>query len=142
MNYAESCLNDHRMIRTGRHVFSARDALAEHERSRKWLAEELAKPFEGKTVVVTHHGPHPLSTHPRFAGNDLNPAFISDLSELLPGADLWVHGHVHDGADYQVGRCRVVANPAGYILNRRMAVTRTDFIFENKTFDAGLVVEI
>lgn len=103
MSHAEACLNDHRLIRTGRHIFMARHALAEHEKSRQWLATELAKPFAGKTVVVTHHGPHPLSTHPKYKGNLLTPAFISDLSELLPGADLWLHGHVHDGVDYQVG---------------------------------------
>jgi len=41
-----------------------------------------------------------------------------DLSGLMPGADLWFHGHVHDSVDYTVGRCRVVANPRGYPLNR------------------------
>jgi len=52
-------------------------------------------------VVITHHGVHPDSVHPRFAGSSLNPAFISDLTPLVAKADLWIHGHVHDSFDYQ-----------------------------------------
>jgi hypothetical protein len=39
---------------------------------------------------------------PRFEGSPVNPAFNSDLSELLPKAHIWVHGHVHDPFDYRV----------------------------------------
>ena len=142
MAYANSNLNDHRLIRNGRLVFSAQDALDCHEIARSWLQTELAKPFAGKTVVVSHHGPHPLSVHARFAGTPLNAAFVSDLSDLMPGADLWMHGHVHDSFDYQVGRCRVVANPAGYVLNRMMRTNRDGFVFENTGFQDSLVVEL
>jgi predicted phosphodiesterase len=141
MNYAKERLNDHHMIRKGRYTFSPQDALARHLIARAWLETELAKPFAGKTVVVTHHGPHPLSVHPRYINNYLSAAFVSDLAALMPGVDLWLHGHVHDGFDYQVGRCRVVANPAGYIRDRNHA-HRDDFLFENGTFDKNLVLEI
>lgn len=56
--------------------------------------------------------------------------------------DLWLHGHVHDSFDYNVGRTRVIANPAGYLLNRRFAQTRDEFKFENETFNPNLIVEI
>ena len=141
MVYAEQRLNDHYLIRYGNGRFSAQDALALHEIARNWLKTELAKPFAGKTVVVTHHAPHPLSVHPRFIGNLLNAAFVSDMSELMPGVDLWLHGHTHDGFDYQIGRCRVVANPAGYLLNHRGAA-REDFRFENEAFDKNMVLEL
>ena len=141
MAYAQDSLNDHRLIRTGRHVFTARNALDRHVRAKAWLTGELAKPFDGKTVVVSHHGPHPLSVHPRYFGDTLSAAFVSDLSDLMPGVDLWLHGHVHDGFDYQVGRCRVVANPAGYILNLQYA-HQGDFLLENESFDRHLLVEL
>jgi predicted phosphodiesterase len=141
MHSVERGLNDHRAIRTGRHLFTAQDALSRHVLARAWLEQEFAKPWSGKTVVVTHHGPHPLSVHPRFIGSDLNPGFVSDLSDLMPEVDLWLHGHVHDGVDYQVGRCRVVANPAGYVLNRRYAKP-DDFAFENSSFDRNLLLEL
>ncbi len=141
MEYAERCLNDHYQIQFGRKRFSAQHALELHETAKAWLMAELAKPFAGKTVVVTHHGPHPLSVHPRFASNHLSGAFVSDLSALMPDVDLWLHGHTHDGFDYQVGRCRVVANPAGYILNRKYA-ERQDYRFENESFDKNMLVEL
>ncbi len=145
MHVLERGLHDHEAIRVGKEPgrpFFAQDALNRHEEARQWLRYELAKPWLGKTVVVSHHAPHPLSTHPRFAGNPLNPGFISDLSEHLPGVDLWLHGHVHDGVDYQVGRCRVVANPAGYVRNIGFAGNRDDFVFENRTFDRSMLVEV
>mgnify|MGYP000937175975 FL=1 len=63
MAYAERSLNDHRLIRTGRKVFSAQDALDRHMESRAWLIEELAKLWAGNNVVVMHPEPHNQSVH-------------------------------------------------------------------------------
>ena len=52
-----------------------------------------------------HHGPHPLSVAPMFYRDPLTTAFVSDLTDLVLQADLWLHGHVPDGFDYRVGRC-------------------------------------
>lgn len=102
----------------------------------------LHEPFDGRTVVVTHHAPHPDSVHPRFAGNLLNPAFASDLSALMGPADLWIHGHVHDSFDYQVNGTRVIANPRGYALNRQSVQSPEQLEWENPLFDPRLVIEI
>jgi len=139
---ARQRLNDHRLItRNDGERFSPKDALDEHEAARAWLASELSRPFAGRTVVITHHGPHPLSVHPRYDGDLMSAAFVSDLSELMPGVDLWLHGHVHDGFYYRVGSCRVVANPAGYIRNRSSA-DKADFVYENPQFNPQLVLEV
>jgi predicted phosphodiesterase len=135
-------LTDYDVIRTGSGQLRARQTLADHAKSRAWLEGELAKPFTGRTVVVTHHGPHPLSIHPRFVGNPMTPGFVSDLTPLLHDVDLWLHGHTHDSLDYRLGRCRVLANPAGYILNRAAATAGLNFEFENGKFDSRLVVEV
>lgn len=142
MAFCERSLSDHWTIKTGRHSFAAQDALDRHTESLEWLSSELAKPFDGKTVVVTHHGPHPLSVHQRYAGDALSAGYVSDLSGMLPLVDLWLHGHVHDSFDYQVGRCRVVANPAGYVSNRQHAKHRHEFIFENEKFVRQLLVDV
>lgn len=141
MSLAQQALNDHQVIRFGRTRFRTRDALARHERARAWLAGELATPFAGPTVVITHHGPHPLSVHAQYEGDLLSAAYVSDLGALMPGVDLWLHGHGHDSFDYRVGACRVVANPAGYISNRRRALP-ADFDFENPLFDPALVLAL
>ena len=142
MKAAGLSINDHFKIRMGRKAFTPADALALHAQSRAWLEAELAKPWAGKTVVATHHGCNPQSIHHRFIGDPINAAFISDLSDLTPFVDLWLHGHVHNSFDYQLGRCRVVANPAGYIRNWRHAVAPVDFEFENPHWNAALVVDV
>ncbi len=142
MENAQRSLNDHRLIRTREGgLFSTAHALREHERSRAWLLDELSRPYDGKTVVVTHHGPHPLSIHSKYAGDMTSAAFASDLSELLPGVDLWLHGHVHDSFDYTVGRCRVVANPRGYPLNRHSVANVGELEFENPNFQYACVID-
>jgi predicted phosphodiesterase len=65
-------------------------------------------------VVVTHHLPSGHSVSPDYAAAPSNPAFVSNLDELLIGADLWVHGHTHSSHDYFASGCRVVCNPRGY----------------------------
>jgi Calcineurin-like phosphoesterase len=116
-------LNDHRLIRTragcspGRtRLFTPEDALRRHERERAWLEERLAEPFDGPTVVVSHHGISPRSVPDRFRDDPLTPAFSSDLENMIlrHQPDLWIHGHTHDSFDYQIGRTRVICNPAGY----------------------------
>ena len=66
-------------------------------------------------VIMTHHLPHPDSIAAKYTGNDLNSAFITDLTSIVKNADYWVHGHTHESMDYAVGDCRVVCNPRGYV---------------------------
>lgn len=135
-----AALSDFRgLIRNGERLFTAQDALADHQRSRAWLQAELVKPFAGKTVLVTHHGVHPKSVHPQYRGDVINPGFVSNLGPLLQQVDLAIHGHIHNTRDYQVKRCRVVANPRGYPLR---GSTAQQMFFENQLFNPSLVVEL
>ena len=108
-----------------------------HLRSRKFIGEELQKPFNGKIIVVTHHLPSLRSVASRYDGDPLVPCYASDCTEILSlGADLWIHGHQHESVDYVVGRTRVVANPRGYP-GRDVLLTP-----DNTQFDPSRVVEI
>lgn len=142
MENAELRIRDHYAIRCGDGLFTAAQALAQHVLSRAWLARELGTLYNGTTVVISHHGPHPLSVHPRYVGEALNAAFVSNLSGLLPKANLWIHGHVHDSFDYSVSGCRVIANPAGYARNRISAGNAKELVFENEAFRWAYVVEV
>jgi hypothetical protein len=47
----------------------------------------------------------------------MNGGYASDVSEdILDNENIkyWVHGHIHDPVDYEVGNCRVMSNPKGY----------------------------
>jgi 3',5'-cyclic AMP phosphodiesterase CpdA len=117
-------------------LFTPADTLALHCRAREWLDKELAKPFAGKTIVVTHHAPLRESLAERFA-NDLSSAgFVSDLPGLVrPPVALWIHGHTHTPFDYVANGTRVVCNPRGYVDRRRNRI-------ENPLFDWEKIVEL
>ena len=142
MAEAQQKLRDHSVIRSGDELFTTEDAQRIHRQSRAWLETKLQEGFDGATVVITHHGPHPKSVHPRYAGMPLNAAFVSDLTSLFGKARLWIHGHVHDSFDYEVDGTRVIANPRGYALNRAAAETPEQIVWENAEFDPRLVVQV
>ncbi|MDX2155341.1 MAG: metallophosphoesterase [Hyphomicrobiaceae bacterium] len=132
MEIAGRRMMDHRRIleEPGRFITPG-EALALHRASRVFLESCLAVRHDGPTVVVTHHGPHPMSLAARYREDLLSAAFISDLSPVIEEHQpaLWVHGHTHVGLDYRAGATRIICNPHGY----------GD---ENPAFDPGLVVEV
>ena len=79
-----------------------------------WLRAALDTPFDGSTVVVTHFAPSLRSADPRYGLVPGTAGFCNALDDLLPQADLWLHGHLHAPSDYRHTGCRVVANPLGY----------------------------
>ena len=105
---------DYSLVRRGDRKFSPEDAIELCGRHRAWLEAELAKPFSGKTVVVTHFAPHPKSIAPAYANHPANPGFVVDLEPLMGRAALWIHGHTHTFFDYRMNGTRVVCNPRGY----------------------------
>jgi hypothetical protein len=86
---------------------------------REWLAAELAK--EGQwdaTVAITHFGPSFRSADPRYGGQPGTASFCNADDDLLPLAQLWIHGHLHCRHDYRVTynghETRVVCNARGH----------------------------
>ncbi|MBS0455368.1 MAG: metallophosphoesterase [Proteobacteria bacterium] len=144
----ENALNDFRLIRVpnrsalpgtwqeraGR-IFRAADAWRIHLEQRRWLKQRLESPFDGKTVVLTHHAPHRGSLAPWYAPDWVSAGFVSELhDEFFAVPVLWVHGHTHTSFDYQVGNCRVLSNPRGYM--------RVSGAGENDQFNPRLVVTV
>jgi hypothetical protein len=56
-----------------------------------------------RTVVVTHFAPSLRSADPRFGRQPGTASFCNADDDLLPLADLWLHGHLHCRHDYRVG---------------------------------------
>ncbi|WP_175899366.1 metallophosphoesterase [Burkholderia vietnamiensis] len=140
MRRAQESMNDFRKIRatpTYRKLYPA-DTVRRHEQSRAWLRNQLQTPFDGKTVVVTHHAPSRRSIEEQYQGDELTPAYASDLESLMgPTVSLWLHGHVHTNFDYVVSPApdapgtRVICNPRGYAPR-----------YLNPTFNPALIVEV
>ena len=101
---------------TTRHgrAFDAEAVREEALACQAWLAQALAQPFEGPTVVVTHFAPSLRSADPRYGVTPGTAGFCNALEPLMPGVHLWLHGHLHCPVRYRVGGCTVVANPLGY----------------------------
>jgi Icc-related predicted phosphoesterase len=87
-----------------------------HKRSLSWLNSELSDNAGKKNVVVTHHAPSLRSISPALSEELTSAAYASRLDAMIENYDikLWVHGHVHNSCDYQIGDTRVVCNPRGY----------------------------
>lgn len=90
------------------------DQVALFEDSVTWLRTKLAEPFDGTTVVVTHHGVSSSCQHPGFPLDMISAAFWSNLEELVEQADLWIFGHTHACLDIEVRGTRLVSNQGGY----------------------------
>ena len=57
-------------------------------------------------MAITHFAPSLRSADPRFGSQSGTASFCNADDELLPLADLWLHGHLHCRNDYLVDRPR------------------------------------
>lgn len=104
-----------------------------HTQARAFLEDELAKEYDGDTVVVTHHAPSFMSVAECYAGNPCNDAYASNLDNLIAYNDikLWCHGHTHVSFDYEIADTRIICNPHGYWEKE-----------ENPNYNPSLVVDL
>jgi predicted phosphodiesterase len=136
INAGQRGLNDFRLIRdvgTPSGLFSPECSIGLHEHSLAWLTAKLDEPFDGKTVVISHHLPSMQSVATKYRDGVLSACFASELEHLFGKMSLWIHGHTHGNLDYEVNGTRVICNPRGYVTNQGS---------ENFDFNPSLVVEI
>jgi hypothetical protein len=99
--------------------FQPEDAAAEHALTKGYIQQIIEGKPDQKFVVVGHHAPSRLSTHPKYAHDTvMNGGYSSSLDEYIldhPQIKLWTHGHTHEDFDYMIGNTRIVCNPRGYI---------------------------
>ena len=110
-------------------------AARRHAASRQWLEAQLSQGEPQRTVVVTHHAPHPKSIPPEFVGHPLSPCYASNLAALMGQAELWIHGHIHESVDYEVNGTRVVSNPRGYTLKNNGGM-------QNQAFQGDFKIDV
>lgn len=110
--------------RRGGAVFDVAAVRDEANRCRGWLERELGQSAQGRwrrTVVVTHFAPSLRSADPRYGKQPGTASFCNADDDLIPRADLWLHGHLHCRHDYlepRAGRSasRVVCQARGLAL--------------------------
>ncbi len=116
--HATQKMNDYKRIRKSPEYSKLRsiDTAGAHHQSKRWLKAELEKYADDTKVIVTHHAPSKKSLPDIFQSDILSAAYISNLDDFVEqsNAHLWIHGHIHQGADYQIGNTRVINNSRGY----------------------------
>lgn len=108
-------LNDFRNIHFKEYFFNQMIFTQLHKTSVLWLENELEEPFDGKTIVITHHAPLQKSWYED--NNELKKiAYHNNLNELIEKHDIaaWFHGHIHKLNDYVVAGTRILSNTRGY----------------------------
>lgn len=108
-------MNDFKMIRAEENYRRLRlaDVVELNRATFEFLRHELSQPFEGKTVVVTHHCPVAELAGEENDGH-LSAALFNRWHALLPLVDVWIFGHTHCAIDIDLGGCRLISNPRGY----------------------------
>jgi predicted phosphodiesterase len=115
--------------------FRPEQSVTLHRVARQFIADELTKPFDGQTCVITHHLPSLTCVADKYKDDILSAAFASRLDDLIRQVDgLWCFGHTHMPVDIQSGTCRLVCNPRGY-------PDRLRDTYENPNFNPGLIID-
>ena len=98
--------------------FTTTDAADDHDAMVEYIQLMIEGKWDQKFVVVGHHAPSRLSTHPRYAHEAImNGGYSSELDDFIldhPQIKLWTHGHTHEDFDYCIGSTRILCNPRGY----------------------------
>jgi predicted phosphodiesterase len=155
LNVGSVTIRDFSIIKYGEHTFCPEDSLDLHKKMLANIIEAIDDPFEGKTVLITHHGVHLQSVVPKYWADSrylnskkklpgenqswmMNPCFTSNLPELISKVNIAIHGHTHESLDYMIGNTRVIANPRGYPLS-----CYGDLIqYENSNYQNCKLIEI
>ncbi|WP_024843879.1 metallophosphoesterase [Paracoccus pantotrophus] len=114
MARAGMAMPDYGRIRSASGAFiTPEDTVAIHFDHLSWLTREIARPWPGQTVIVTHHAP---SAAVSGSLSPLSPAFASDLEGWIKThrPDYWFFGHTHRPLSTRIRGAPIVNVSLGY----------------------------
>ncbi len=129
--FIDSRLTDFHTCKHGGDRFTTHKYNECHELSLQFLIAELEKPFDGQTLVVSHHAPYPASYCDYAFPEDLNEAFHVDLTWLFTKykIDHWIHGHTHHNRKpFKIGETWFYTNQLGYTFREEEKVFKRDAV--------------
>lgn len=116
MARAEASMPDYRNGRgPGGIGLTAEQVRAWNRASVAFLTAALERPFDGPTLVVTHHLPTAQSLKAPRPEHVPTTTSVTQLDQLIErtGPVLWVHGHSHWDCDFRLGKTRIVSRQRG-----------------------------
>lgn len=124
-----------------------------HKQNTFWLDHTLSQPFDGETIVMTHHAPSKVALSlSKFSVSpysfDMEPFVTRKLSPYKIGAytssqegmaskhniSHWVHGHFHSQMLYRMGSAIVHCNPTGTKKDNQNNVGISSYVFDNSDY--------
>ncbi|QQN28592.1 metallophosphoesterase family protein [Pseudomonas syringae group genomosp. 3] len=110
-----SVMNDFKMIRADTNYRRLRpaDLISKNRATREFFDRELSTPFEGTTVVVSHHCPISEAAGDEHDGH-VSAAYFNRWHSLVEKANVWIFGHTHRSIDVLFGESRLISNQRGY----------------------------
>ena len=81
-----------------------------------WIKRAYQMYPDHKKVIVTHFLPALECVDQKYNGSPVNSYFANNLGEWIQTLEntVWLYGHTHDSADFELGNTRMVCNPMGY----------------------------
>lgn len=103
----------------------------EHCEDLAFIQKQLENNDPKKCVVITHHSPSNKKFGLQWT-KSIPSAYSSDLDDDILNYQpiAWVHGHIHDSLDYNIGNTRIICNPRGYLTKKI-----------NSDFNPNLIIE-
>jgi len=114
-------IQDFSTIRYRGERFDPKHSVELFNQSYRWLDETMSKPFDGRTVVITHFSPHKICIHPKYLEHgmdELTPYFTTDCSPLMKKhvPDFWFYGHT-EGIHMKTNQKQAFSNRKLFISN-------------------------
>lgn len=136
MRNSENLLRDFTSIRMrSGERFSAADMIKLNASNADYIKSQVSENFDGKTVIVSHHLPHPACIGEKYRDSEANYLFSNSedaFNDVLDSGrvDAWICGHSHQATDVVVGKTRVVCNPFGYDFEQGRNGFRENMVIE------------
>lgn len=112
----QRAMNDYTLITHNNRRLLTSDTVGFYNTAMRFLEDELVSPFDGNTVVITHHSPsHTLVTH-YHRGSLINGGFHSNSDRLFYDYKInyWFYGHTHVSTNVMIENTHVMSNQRGY----------------------------
>lgn len=113
-----SYINDFKTIKIENEPLKPYHTIEWNRIARKSLNNFLKKYKDfDKKIVITHHAPFSLSCDEKFLFDDVSYGYYNtqlENTDILDEKLIWIHGHMHDPVQYEIGNIKVISNPRGY----------------------------
>lgn len=116
--FVKKGLNDYRIIRDGRMLFSVDRSNQLFEENIEYIRNTVKHSDSKRNIVVTHHVPTFQNYPEEYLDSNINEAFATDLDDFIASSNIhsWIFGHHHRNVSaFKIGDTSMLTNQLGYV---------------------------